>query len=115
MAAAPHMGELVTTTRRAVPFGAALGRGIVVAYLSLVVLIPLAAVVLKSTEGGWDQFWAVVSSPGTVAALKLTFVASFVVVCINAVTGTILAWVLVRDSFPGKRIVNALIDLPFAL
>src|SRR4051812_12209890 len=115
MAAASTMGEAVTTPRRAAPFGAALGRGIVVAYLGLVVLIPLAAVVVKSTSGGWDAFWDVVSSKGAVSAMELTFVVSLIVVAINAVTGTIMAWVLVRDSFPGKRIVNALIDLPFAL
>ena len=78
-------------------------------------LLPLAAVVWKSTENGADSFWRAVSSPSAVASLKLTFVASLVVVAINAVAGTLIAWVLVRDSFRGKGIVNALIDLPFAL
>ena len=85
------------------------------AYLSIVALIPLAAVVLKSFENGADSFWNAISSPQAVAALKLTLIASVVVVLINAVFGTLIAWVLVRDEFPGKSIVNSLIDLPFAL
>ena len=84
-------------------------------YLSLIVLVPLAAVVSRSTDGGAAAFWRAISSPAAVAALELTFLASLVVVAINAVTGTLIAWVLVRDSFPGKSAVNALIDLPFAL
>jgi sulfate/thiosulfate transport system permease protein len=95
--------------------GAALGRGVAVGYLSVIALIPLAAVLARSTEGGLDGFWEAVSSPQAVAALRLTLVASLVVVAINAVIGTLIAWVLVRDEFPGKGIVNSLIDLPFAL
>jgi sulfate/thiosulfate transport system permease protein len=97
------------------PSGAALGRGVAGLYLSLIVLIPLAAVVSKAFENGWDGFWSAVTSPEAVAALKLTVIVSFIVVAINAVTGTVIAWVLVRDDFPGKGIVNSLIDLPFAL
>ena len=85
------------------------------AYLSVVALIPLAAVVVRSLDGGLDTFWSAVTSDQAVAALKLTLIASLVVVVINAVTGTLIAWVLVRDQFPGKNIVNSLIDLPFAL
>ena len=81
----------------------------------MVALIPLAAVAIRSTEAGWDGFWHAVSSPQAVAALRLTLVASVIVVLINAVTGTLIAWILVRDEFPGKGIVNSLIDLPFAL
>jgi sulfate/thiosulfate transport system permease protein len=92
-----------------------LTRGMVVGYLSLIVLIPLAAVVAKSFEGGLGTFWDAVTNPQAVAALKLTLVASAIVVAINAVAGTIIAWVLVRDEFPGKRYVNSIIDLPFAL
>ena len=84
-------------------------------YLSLVVLIPLAAVVARSLEGGLDGFWNAATNEQAVAALKLTVGVSFVVVAINAVTGTLIAWVLVRDSFRGKAVVNGLIDLPFAL
>ena len=101
---------------RAVPVpGAALGRGVAIAYLSIVALIPLAAVVSKAFENGRDSFWTAISSPQAVAALKLTLIASVVVVLINVVFGTLIAWVLVRDEFPGKSFVNSLIDLPFAL
>ena len=86
-----------------------------IAYLSIVALIPLAAVVSKAFENGADGFWAAVSNPQAVAALKLTLIASVLVVVINAVFGTLIAWVLVRDEFPGKGIVNSMIDLPFAL
>jgi sulfate transport system permease protein len=97
------------------PSGAALTRGVATAYLSLIVLIPLAAVVARSTEDGMATFWNAVTGEQAVAALKLTLIASLVVVSINAVTGTLIAWVLVRDEFRGKKIVNSLIDLPFAL
>jgi sulfate/thiosulfate transport system permease protein len=85
------------------------------AYLSVVALIPLAAVVFKSFDGGLDTFWNSVTSPQAVAALKLTLICSLIVVVINALAGTLIAWVLVRDEFPGRGIVNSLIDLPFAL
>ena len=78
-------------------------------------LLPLAAVVAKSTEGGMGHFWDTVSSRQSVSALKLTLIAALIVAAINAVFGTLVAWVLVRDEFPGKRVINALIDLPFAL
>jgi sulfate/thiosulfate transport system permease protein len=79
------------------------------------VLLPLAAVVAKSTEGGMAHFWDTVSSRQSVSALKLTLIAAVIVAAINAVFGTLVAWVLVRDEFAGKRVINALIDLPFAL
>jgi sulfate transport system permease protein len=85
------------------------------AYLSIVALIPLAAVVDTSLSNGLDAFWNAVTNEQAVAALRLTLIASLIVVLINAVTGTLIAWVLVRDDFPGKGIVNSLIDLPFAL
>ena len=85
------------------------------AYLSIVALIPLAAVVAKSLDGGLDTFWNAVTNDQAVAALQLTLVCSLIVVIVNAVAGTLIAWVLVRDEFPGKGIVNSLIDLPFAL
>jgi sulfate/thiosulfate transport system permease protein len=81
----------------------------------VLVLLPVAAVVAKSSTGGLDQFWREVSNPEAVAAIKLTLVISAIVVLVNAVFGTLIAWMLVRDEFPGKRVVNALIDLPFAL
>jgi sulfate transport system permease protein len=90
-------------------------RGLVTGWLSLMVLIPLAAVVVRSTEGGLGAFWDAATNPQAIAALRLTLIASLIVVAVNVVTGTIIAWVLVRDEFPGKRVVNSLIDLPFAL
>ena len=87
----------------------------VVLYLSLMVMLPLAAVVDNSLSGGLDAFWRSVTGEQAMAALKLTVVCSLIVVAINAVFGTIIAWVLVRDEFPAKGAVNALIDLPFAL
>jgi sulfate transport system permease protein len=101
---------------RAVPIpGAALSRGLAIGYLSIVALVPLAAVVSKSFENGLDSFWNAVTTPQAVSSLKLTLIASLIVVLINVVFGTLIAWVLVRDEFPGKGIVNSLIDLPFAL
>jgi sulfate transport system permease protein len=88
---------------------------VVIGYLSVIALIPLAAVAVRSTDNGLDGFWKAVSSPQAVSALKLTLIASLIVVAINAVFGTVIAWVLVRDEFPGKGFVNSLIDLPFAL
>jgi sulfate/thiosulfate transport system permease protein len=89
--------------------------GLATAYLSLIVLLPLAALVWHSTQSGRTGFWDAVTEPQSVSALKLTLAASAVVVLINAVMGTIVAWILVRDRFPGLGLVNALIDLPFAL
>ena len=98
------------------PFsGDVLGRGIAMTYLSIVALIPLSAVLVRSFDSGLDSFWNAVTSPQAVASLRITLIASVIVVAINAVFGTLIAWVLVRDEFPGKGIVNSLIDLPFAL
>jgi len=93
----------------------AIGGALATAYLSLVVLLPLAAVVAESTTGGPSAFWQSVTSAQAFAAMRFTVLVSLVVVVVNIVTGTLIAWVLVRDEFPGKRFVNALIDLPFAL
>jgi sulfate transport system permease protein len=93
----------------------ALGGGLLGVYLSVLVLLPISALLASAAEGGLPAFWQSVSSPEAVAALKLTLIVSAIVVAINALTGTLIAWVLVRDEFPGKGIVNALIDLPFAL
>jgi len=92
-----------------------LAGGIALGYLSLVVLVPLAAVAAKAAGGGWHHFWQVAWNPEARAALVLTFELAGGVVAINAVTGTALAWTLVRDQFPGKGLVNAIVDLPFAL
>lgn len=95
--------------------GAPLGLGIATIYLSLIVLIPMAAVVVRSSENGWGGFWNAVWADQARSALILTIGLSLGVVAINAVMGTVIAWVLVRDRFRGRGVVNALIDLPFAL
>ncbi len=92
-----------------------LGKGLLGIYLSALVLLPIAALLAKSGTGGLDAFWKSVTNPEALAAIKLTLVMSVIVVLINAFFGTVIAWVLVRDEFPGTRVVNALIDLPFAL
>jgi sulfate transport system permease protein len=79
------------------------------------VLIPLAAVVVRSLDGGAGAFWDAISNPQAVAAIHFTLIASLIVAAVDAAMGTLIAWVLVRDEFAGKRVVNALIDLPFAL
>jgi sulfate transport system permease protein len=114
-----HPATIPTTPPRAgirLPgVGAGLGRGMVVLYLSLIVMLPLAAVLDESLSGGLGAFWDAVTGAESMAALKLTVISSLIVVAINAFFGTVIAWVLVRDEFPGKGAVNALIDLPFAL
>ena len=92
-----------------------LGKGLLGIYLTALVLLPVAALLAKAGSGGISAFWREISNPEAVAAIKLTLVSAVIVVAINAIFGTLVAWVLVRDEFPGKRIVNALIDLPFAL
>ena len=92
-----------------------LSLGFTIFYLSLIVLIPLSAAFIKTTDLSLSEFWAVVSAPRVVASYKLTFGASFLGALINAVFGLLTAWVLVRYTFPGKKIIDALVDLPFAL
>jgi sulfate transport system permease protein len=89
--------------------------GFTLFYLSVIVLIPLSALVFKTFTLTWEQFVAAVSSPRVVASYQLTFGASFLAALVNAVAGLLVAWVLVRYSFPGKKIIDALVDLPFAL
>jgi len=100
---------------RAGRFGAPLGIGVAVIYMSIIVLIPFAALIQGSFDNGLDGFWTTITNERALTSLKLTVGVSLVVVAINAVMGTVIAWVLVRDRFPGKAVVNALIDLPFAL
>ena len=92
-----------------------LSLGYTLLYLSLIVLIPLSAAFIKTTELSLHEFWAVVSAPRVVASYQLTFGASLIAALINAVFGLATAWVLVRYTFPGKKIIDALVDLPFAL
>lgn len=95
--------------------GFGLSVGFTVFYLSLIVLVPLSAVFLKSAELSPAEFWSVVTAPRVLASYRLSFGAALLAAAINVVFGLLLAWSLVRYSFPGKRIVDALIDLPFAL
>ncbi|MXR35995.1 sulfate ABC transporter permease subunit CysT [Craterilacuibacter sinensis] len=94
-------------------FGVSLGYAIF--WLGLIVLLPLAALILKSSELGWGPFWETVSAPRVVASLQLSFGTAALAALINCVMGFLVAWVLVRYRFPGKRFVDALVDLPFAL
>ena len=95
--------------------GTALSLGFVTTFLSIIVVLPIAALVWEATKAGKQGFWEAVSSPEAVAALKLTIGAAVAVSLFNALLGTVTAWVLVRDDFRGKSLVNAVIDLPFAL
>ena len=95
--------------------GSALSLGFVTTYLIVIVALPIAALVWQSRGHGLHAFWQQVSTPEAVAALKLTFEAAAIAAAVNAVIGTLIAWVLVRDEFRGKSILNAVIDLPFAL
>lgn len=95
--------------------GLALGPGVLTLYLSALVLLPVAALLAQASHGGASSFWQEITGREAVAAIELTLASSAIVVAVNAVFGTLVAWVLVRDSFPGKRLVDALIDLPFAL
>jgi sulfate transport system permease protein len=105
---------MAASTYRGLP-GFGLSLGFTLAYLSLIVLVPLSAVFLKTATLSWPGFWQAVASPRVVASYKLTFGMSLLAALINTVFGFLLAWALVRYRFPGKKIVDALVDLPFAL
>jgi sulfate transport system permease protein len=94
-------------------FGLALGFSLT--YLSLIVLIPLAALVIKTSSLGFEEFWRIATDPRTVASLRVSFGISFAAAAVNAIFGFIVAWVLVRYDFPGRRVLDAIVDLPFAL
>ena len=104
----------VKKVRRVLP-GFGLSMGVTISYLSLIVLIPLTAVFIKSSSLGWTEFWHVATTPRVMASYRLSFGASLLAAAINVVFGLLLAWSLVRYNFPGRRIVDALVDLPFAL
>ena len=95
--------------------GFGLSLGITILWLSLIVLIPLAAVFVKSESDGWGAFWAAAGSPRALAAYRLSFGAAAIAAGINCIFGLLVAWVLVRYRFPGRRLFSALVDLPFAL
>ncbi len=92
-----------------------LALGFTLLYLSLIVLIPLSAAFIRTTELTWQEFWFAVTTPRVLASYRLTFGAAFAAALVNAVFGLLVAWVLVRYRFPGKKLIDALVDLPFAL
>lgn len=113
-AASPLPIKIQAAPFRVMP-GFNLSLGFTIFYLALIVLIPLSAVFLKTFTLSWDGFWQAVTSERVMASYRLSFGASLIAAAINVVFGGILAWVLVRYSFPGKRLIDALVDLPFAL
>ena len=110
----PHASPAKRAPRRVLP-GFHLTLGYTLFYLSLIVLIPLTALLFKTFTLTWVEFWAAVASPRVLASYRLTFGASFLAALFNVFFGLLLAWVLVRYEFPGKKIIDALVDLPFAL
>jgi sulfate transport system permease protein len=101
--------------RRSILPGFGLAMGFTILYLSLIVLIPLSGLFLRTSTLGWEGFWEVVSAPRAVASYQVSLLTSLGAAAANAVFGFLVAWVLVRYAFPGKRIVDGLVDLPFAL
>src|SRR6186713_375891 len=101
--------------RHSVLPGFNLALGFTLLYLSLIVLIPLSATFIRASALSWPEFWSIVTTPRVLASYRLTFGASFAAALVNAVFGLLVAWVLVRYRFPGKKLVDALVDLPFAL
>lgn len=114
MVSPPGLLPRTSAPTRVLP-GFSLSLGFTVFYLSLVVLIPLSALLLNTLQMSWDAFWLAVSSPRVVASYRLSFGAALIAAAVNAVFGTLLAWALVRYEFPGKKLLDALVDLPFAL
>lgn len=105
----------IVLKRHSVLPGFGITLGFTLLYLGLIVLIPLSAAFLKTATISWEQFWSTVTDPRVVASYRLSFGVSFLAALINAFFGLLVAWVLVRYPFPGKRIIDALVDLPFAL
>jgi len=101
-------------SKRVLP-GFGLTMGLTLAYLSLIVLIPLSSLVFRSAGLGWEQLWATVTEPRVLASYRITFLVSFAAAVLNLFAGGLTAWVLVRYPFPGRRLVDAIVDLPFAL
>lgn len=92
-----------------------LALGFTLLYLSLIVLIPLSSLFFKTATSGWDHFWEIVTNERVLASLRVTFFSSLIAAALNAIFGLVIAWVLTRYTFPGKRLIDALVDLPFAL
>ena len=115
MAATSPLPSAKRARRSRVVPGFGLSLGVTLAWLSLIVLFPLAGLLLKAGGLGWQGLWQIWTEPRVLAALKLSFGTAFAAAAFNAVMGTLVAWVLVRYRFPGKRVFDAMIDLPFAL
>ncbi len=105
---------MIRSKRRVLP-GFGLAMGFTLVYLSLMVLIPLGTLFLKTADLNFGQFWAIVAAPRVLASFRLSFSAGLAGAALNAVSGLLVAWVLVRYNFPGKRLIDGLVDLPFAL
>ena len=114
-AAAPDGARTVRWRKRSVLPGFGLSLGYTIAYLSLVVLIPLAGLGVRSASLGWNEFWAIAFDPRVTSALQLSFGAAMIAAIVNTIFGVLVAWVLVRYRFPGRRWLDAAVDLPFAL
>ena len=106
---------MAVAVRRSILPGFGLTMGLTLTWLSVIVLIPLAGLFLKTSELSLDQFWAIVSSRRTLSALKISFGLAFLAALVNLVMGTIVVWALVRYRFPGRRLLDAIVDVPFAL
>ncbi|WP_083514865.1 sulfate ABC transporter permease subunit CysT [Bradyrhizobium manausense] len=104
----------IALRRRTLP-GFGLTMGLTLSWLSVIILIPLAGLFLRSTELSFDQFWAILSSRRTLNALRVSFGLAFAAACVNLVMGSIIVWALVRYRFPGRRLFDAIVDVPFAL
>jgi sulfate transport system permease protein len=111
----PPRPAVKSRARRRVLPGFGLTMGATLFYLALIVLLPVAALILKTADGGLVRFWQVISSPRAIAAFEVTIGAALIATAFNAIYGLLMAWVLARYRFPGRRILDALIDLPFAL
>jgi sulfate transport system permease protein len=114
-AAAPGAALDLRWRRRSVLPGFGLSLGYTIAYLSLIVLIPLAGLAFSTAQLGWNEFWAIATNPRVLLALQLSFGAALIAAVVNTVFGVLVAWVLVRYRFPGRRWLDAAVDLPFAL
>ena len=100
--------------RRVLP-GFGLAMGVALTYFALVILLPLVAMAIKTASLGWEQYWRIVTAPRSLASFRITLTAALVATVVNAAVGLLLAWVLTRYRFPGRRLLDALVDLPFAL
>src|SRR6266446_8375954 len=109
------IGGAIAIRQRSIIPGFGLSLGVMLSYLGLIVMIPLCVLLLKASDAGWAKIWTELSSPRTLAAFRVSFGVAFLAAAFNAVFGFIVAWVLVRYEFTGRRLIDAMIDLPFAL